>query len=94
MKAGVAGAVLAAALVVAAAAPGASDVGRWKLIRSKTSSGQFTVTGTSATVTRPKGIAVRFVGKGLVVWGCSKGFSVSSWSRHYSRLLRLALRPT
>jgi hypothetical protein len=33
----------------------------------------------------PEGIAVRFVGKGFVVWGCSKGFSVSSWSRRYNR---------
>jgi hypothetical protein len=53
------------------------------MIRNKVSYGDFTVTATSATVNTPKGIAVRLVGSGFVVWACSKGFSVSSWSRQY-----------
>ena len=80
---------LAALLTVLAAlllAQGAlSAVPGWTLVKSKSASGQFAATGVSATIKRPKGIAVRFRGKGLVVWGCSKGVSVSTWSKNYSK---------
>jgi hypothetical protein len=60
--------------------------------RSKSVSGQFAATGISATIRHPRGIAVHYSGggvQGLAVWGCSKGFSVASWSRHYGRGLHV-----
>jgi hypothetical protein len=70
--------------VCASAASGASDVGRWQVIKSKVVYGDIAATGISATVRKPKGLAVRFVGSGVGAWGCIKGFSVSSWSRQYT----------
>jgi hypothetical protein len=74
--------VLLLALSMAATSSG-SSAGRWQQIKGKVSYGDFTVTAISATVRRPKGLAVRIVGSGFVVWACSRGFSVSSWSREY-----------
>ena len=74
------------ALVVVGAISG-SALG-WRLLKSKSVSWQFAATGISATVKHPKGIAVRFRGsgvQGMAVWGCSKGISISSWSRSYGR---------
>jgi hypothetical protein len=76
-------AIAAAALLLTPASFARTDASRWQLIRNKASYGDFTVTATSATVNRPKGIAVRIVGSGTVIWACSRGFSVSSWSRQY-----------
>ena len=70
------------ALAMAATSSG-SSAGRWQQVKNKVSYGDYTVTATSATVRRPKGLAVRFVGSGFVVWVCSRGFSVSSWTRQY-----------
>lgn len=64
----------------------------WKVVKSKSVSGQFAVTGTSVTIGHPKGAAVRFLGSGVnghVVWGCSKGLSIASWSRSYGRGLHI-----
>lgn len=77
-------AALATAVVVAASASAASDAGPWQVVRSKTVMGELAITATQATIRRPKGIAVRFVGRGLAIYACSKGSSVSSWSRRYS----------
>jgi|SRR5262245_45734015 len=81
-------AALAAGLLLALTA--ASSVSgtalSWRLVKSKSVSGQFAATGVSATIKHPRGIAVRFRGSGvhgMAAWGCSKGFSVSSWSRQY-----------
>jgi hypothetical protein len=52
--------------------------------QKKSSSGQITVTGVSATINHPHALAVDLIhGSGDVVWGCSKGFSVSSWTKQY-----------
>jgi hypothetical protein len=64
----------------------------WKVVKSKTVSGQFAATGISATIKHPRGIAVRFRGSGvhgMAAWGCSKGVSVASWSRQYGRGLHI-----
>src|SRR5262249_14814250 len=65
-------AVLAIGLVLpATAAPSSST---WRVVKSKTVSGQFAATGISATIRRPRGIAVRFLGSGVhgtASWGCS-----------------------
>jgi hypothetical protein len=58
--------------------------GVWQVIRSKTVYGDVAATGVNATVRKPKGIAVHFQGSGEAAWGCSKGFSVSSWSRQFT----------
>jgi hypothetical protein len=84
VKATLIGVLLAAVLTATAAAPGASDAGRWQVIRSKTVYGDVAATGVNATVRKPKGIAVRFQGSGVAAWGCSKGVSVSSWSRQFT----------
>jgi hypothetical protein len=72
------------ALVVVGAVSGSAL--SWRVLKSKTVSGQFAATATSATINDPRGIAVRFRGSGvhgMAAWGCSKGLSVSSWSRQY-----------
>jgi hypothetical protein len=79
--------VALAALTGAGSGSGAGTL-TWRVVKSKSVSGQFASTGISATIRHPKGIAVRFRGSGvsgMASWGCSKGFSVSSWSRSYSR---------
>jgi hypothetical protein len=58
----------------------------WRVVKSKSVSGQFAVTAISATIRHPIGIAVRFRGSGVqgqAVWACAKGFSVASWTRRY-----------
>ncbi len=73
--------------LLAGAALGASAL-RWHVVKSKSASGQFAATGTYTTINHPRGIAVRFLGsgaQGVAAWGCSKGFSISSWSRSYGR---------
>lgn len=58
-----------------------------RVVKSKSVSGQFAATGTSATLRRPKGAAVRFLGRnvqgGHVFWACRKGLSVASWQGSY-----------
>jgi hypothetical protein len=71
---------------------------RWRVVKSKSVSGQFAATGTSATLRRPKGAAVRFLGRnvqaGRVMWACSKGVSVANrwgsyrWGLHVLRHVR------
>jgi hypothetical protein len=70
----------------------AGGTSTWRVVKSKSVSGQFAATAISATIKHPKGIAVRFTGpgaKGMAVWGCSKGLSVSSWSRSYGKGLHI-----
>jgi len=83
-------AALAAGLLLALAA--ASSVSgfalSWRVVKSKSVSGQFAATAVSATIKHPRGIAVRFRGSGvhgMAAWGCNKGISVASWSRQYGR---------
>jgi hypothetical protein len=62
------------------------DLAEWRVVKSKSVSGQAAVAATSATLRRPKGAAVRLIGRnarGEVWWTCSKGFSVASWRRSY-----------
>jgi hypothetical protein len=64
----------------------------WRVVKSKSVSGQFAATGISATIRHPKGIAVGYIGSGVqstAAWGCSKGISVSSWSRRYGKGLHV-----
>lgn len=64
----------------------------WHVVKSKSVSGQFAVTATSATIKHPRGIAVRFLGSGVhgqAVWACSKGFSVASWTHGFGRGLHV-----
>jgi hypothetical protein len=80
---------------IALTAPGfssPSSASTWRVVKSKSVSGQFAATGISATIRHPRGIAVRFSGSGVhgfAVWGCSKGISVASWSRSYGRGLHI-----
>lgn len=77
-----AGCFAVAALAVVTAANGSSA--SWHVIKSKTAHGDFAVTAVSATVGHSHGIAVRVSGgdaQGFVAWACSRGFSVSSYSR-------------
>jgi hypothetical protein len=64
-----------------------SDLARWRVVKSKSVSGRFAAASTSATLRRPKGAAVRFLGRnvqaGRVMWACRKGVSVASWSGSY-----------
>jgi hypothetical protein len=64
-----------------------SDPARWRVVESKSVSAQFAATGTSATLRRPKGAAVRFLGRnvqgGRVMWQCRKVVSRASWSGSY-----------
>jgi len=70
---------LALALIVPAAGLSSpSSASTWRVVKSKSASGQF--------AKHPRGIAVRFVGNGVhgfAAWGCSRGLSVASWSRSY-----------
>jgi hypothetical protein len=76
------GIATAVAAGTAHAAPG------WKVVKSRSVSGQFAVTAISATVSTPKGVAVRLSGQvdsGNAVIACSRNFSVTSNSRSYRR---------
>ena len=75
---------LAVVAALSFSASALSETSGWRVIKSKSVTGAFAVTAASATVKRPKGVAVRFIGRrvrGSVVWACSKGSSVASWSR-------------
>jgi hypothetical protein len=76
----------------AAAASGTATASSnsWKVVKSKSARGQFAVTAISATIKypKPKGIAVRLSGHGVSGMGvvaCSRGFTVTSNSRSFSR---------
>ena len=63
------------------------DPARWHVVTSESVSGQFAATGTSATLRRPQGAAVRFLGRnvqgGRAMWACRKVVSRASWSGSY-----------
>jgi hypothetical protein len=85
---------IAAALFTAAPAFAAS----WHVVKSKSVSGQFAVTAFNANVRRPLAMKVQLRGaisNGSAVVACSRGFSVSSYSRSYSRAgtYKLPVRP-
>jgi len=85
---------IAAALVVAAPAFGAS----WHLVKSKSVSGEFAVSAFNATVRHPLAMKVRLRGaidNADAIVACSRGFSISSYSRSYSRAgtFNLPIRP-
>ena len=85
---------LAAALLVAAPAFGAS----WHVVKSKSASGQFAATAFSATVRQPLAMKLRLSGaisSGTVAIACSRGFTISSYSRSYSNpgIYNLAVKP-
>jgi hypothetical protein len=80
------------ALALAAPTALTASTSTWRVVKSKSVSGQFAATGISATIKHPKGIAVSYIGSGVqgtVAWGCSKGISVSSWSRRYGKGLHV-----
>lgn len=85
---------IAAALVLVTPAFGAS----WHKVKSKSVSGEFAVTSFSATVRHPRAMKVRLAGSvenGNAVVSCSRGFSISSYSRSYSGpgTYKLRVRP-
>jgi hypothetical protein len=90
---------LAAALLVVSAlvATATADAGSWRLVRSKTSHGQYTLTTASKyEIRRPRALAVRFGGgdvSGSALVTCSRGWNVASWTRSFSdsRLHRLPM---
>ena len=89
-------AVLIMALVLVGVASGASG---WKVVRSKSASGRFTVTSLDALVKHPKGLAVRYVGQlqsGTVIVRCWRGASTAVTSKEYSHagLYRLRTKPS
>ena len=84
------------ALIAAGAALAASS--NWGVVKSKSASGQFAVTATSVTIKHPRGMAVRFSGgvsNGTAVVACSRGVTISAYSRSYSSkgLRTLPIRP-
>jgi hypothetical protein len=77
-----------ALIMPAAALSSSSSTATWRVVKTKSVTGQFAATGISATIRHPRGIAVRYSGSGVhgfAAWGCSKGISVASWSRSYGR---------
>jgi hypothetical protein len=93
MKRHVALIALAATAALAYSSMALSDsASGWRVVRSKSVSGQYALTVTSATVGHPKGLAVRFTGSGVsgqVLWVCSKGYSVASWTHAYGKGLHI-----
>ena len=76
--------LMSAAVAVLALATGVSASSGWRILKSKSVSGQFAVTAISATARHPTAIAMRLIGhvnSGVAVAACSRGFSVSSNSR-------------
>jgi hypothetical protein len=76
--------------VLALSGPAVGAVVAWKVVKSKSATGEFAVTAISATVKNPKtrGIAVRLRGRvsnGSATVACSKDFSIASWNRDYRR---------
>jgi hypothetical protein len=70
-----------------------------KVVAKKSVSGTFAVTAISASVKKPKGLWIRFVGKvttGQAVVACSRGFSISSNPYSYKKagLYRLPIKPS
>ncbi len=89
-------AVAATATVIVGSASAAQLA--WRVVASKSVSGEFAVTAVSATIKHPRGMAVRFRGNvegGDAVVACSRGFSVASYSRSFHRagLYRLKINP-
>jgi|tagenome__1003787_1003787.scaffolds.fasta_scaffold20722226_3 hypothetical protein len=85
---------IAAALLVAGPAFGAS----WHKVKSKSVSGEFAVTAFNATVRHPLAMKLRLQGansSGDAVVACSRGFTISSYSRTYSHpgTYKLPIRP-
>jgi hypothetical protein len=85
---------IAAALLVAAPAFGAS----WHKVKSKSLSGEFAVTAFNATVRHPRAMKIQLRGaidNVMAVVACSRGFTVSSYSRSYSGsgTYKLPIRP-
>jgi hypothetical protein len=77
----------AVVLVLWSTGPSGPDRVEPTIVTSKSVSGQFAAAGTSATVRRPKGAAIRFLGRnvqgGRVFWACRKGVSRAGWSGSY-----------
>lgn len=74
---------LTASLLTLAVAGGVASA---RVVAQNSASGGYAVTAASATINHPHRIGVRFSGgSGDAVWACSRGFSVSSWSRSYGR---------
>jgi hypothetical protein len=79
-------AALAAASLVFGAVGGIAIAYVWHVVSQRSTSADFAVTATHATIAHPHAIAVRMAGgSGLAIWACTKGFRVSSWSRNYGR---------
>jgi hypothetical protein len=75
--------MIGVALLLAAPAFAAS----WHKVKSKSVSGEFAVTAFNATVRHPLAMKLRLRGAidhADVVVSCSRGFSISSYSRSYS----------
>jgi hypothetical protein len=75
----------------AAALPG-------KVVARKSVSGQFAVTAIHASVKKPSGLWIRFVGKvstGEAVVACTRGLSISSNGKSFRKagLYRLPIKP-
>jgi hypothetical protein len=88
-------AAIATALLVAAPAFAAT----WHKVKSKSVSGEFAVTAFNATVRHPLAMRIRLQGaidNGTVVVACSRGFTISSYSRSYSGagVHKLPVRPS
>jgi hypothetical protein len=70
-----------------------------RVVASKSATGQFAVTATTATVKKPKGVWVNLIGKGvdtgLGVIACTRDFTVSSNSKNMKApgLYRLPILP-
>lgn len=87
-------AAIVVALLVSAPAFGAS----WHKVKSKSVSGESAVTAFNATVRHPLAMKIQLRGaidSGMAVVACSRSFTVSSYSRSYSRAgtYKLPIRP-
>ena len=77
---------IGAATVALTIASGVALASGWRVVAQRSAGGDFAVTATDATVHRPQHIAVRMIGgSGDIVWACSRGFSIGSWSRSFGR---------
>jgi hypothetical protein len=74
---------VAVAALIALALTATAFASGWRVVTSKSASGDFAATAVSATINHPHAIAVRFTASGMAVWACDQGVSVSSWSREY-----------
>jgi hypothetical protein len=86
------GGAVGAAVVAAPALSSSSSASTWRVVKSKTVTGQFATTAISATIKHPRGIAVRFIGIGVhgtATSACTKGFSISSYSHSWGRGLHV-----